>query len=222
MGSTISSDSKSFSKKTNHFLNKKQFGQQVEAHEQKYGVYKMTTRLGITKGSSLNISWGKCGIWLVDQCIHTSLYACVCLIVDCTLRSLGIIILDAYLVVVFIWGIDMLIILIDHFAFSHILTLLVVWLHCSPWHVHSSYCLSRSSWHVWFLVVYYHGCYCACYPCQILILISLCVDLDDIYLFCMVVWCMTPLIPCDCMSCLSIWNTHLYVGHTLIPLFPSP
>ena len=36
-------------------------------HCAKCGVHKMVTPLGITRGSSLNISWGKCGVWLVDQ-----------------------------------------------------------------------------------------------------------------------------------------------------------
>ena len=59
------------------------------------------------------------------------------------------------------------------------------------------------------LVVYYLDYHGACYHCQILFSISLCVDLDDIYLFCMTVCCMTSLILCDCMSCLSMWETHL-------------
>ena len=169
----------------------------------------MVTPLGIIRGSNLNLRWGKCGVWLVDQWVHISLCACVCLTVDYTLRAFGITILDACLVMVFVWGIGMLIILIDHFDYPHIFTLLVLWLLCSPLHVHSSYCLSRSSWHIWFLVVYYHDYYWARYHCQIFFLISLCVDLDDIYLFCMTICCMTSHILCDCMSCLSMWDTHL-------------
>ena len=49
----------------------------------------------------------------------------------------------------------------------------------------------------------------SCYHCQIFFSISLCVDLDDIYLFCMTVCCVTPLISSDCMSCVSMWDTHL-------------
>ena len=30
------------------------------------------------------------------------------------------------------------------------LILLLPWLFCSPWHVHSFFCLSHSSWHDWF------------------------------------------------------------------------
>ena len=190
---------------------KNKFCHRVRMHRTKCGVHKMATSLGITRGSSLNISWGKCGVWLVDQWVPTFLCACVCLTIDFTLRALGIIILDACLVLVFVWGIGMLIILIDIFAYPHIWTLLVVWSLCSPWHVHSSCCLSRSSWYVWLLVVYYHDCYWACYPGQILISISLCVDLDDIYLFCMVVWCMTTLILYDYMLIVC-------VGRTSIPL----
>ena len=67
------------------------------------------------------------------------------------------------------------------------------------------------------LVVYYLDYHGACYHCQILFSISLCVDLDDIYLFCMTVCCMTSLISCDCMSCLSMWDTHL----SLYLQFPS-
>ena len=51
----------------------------MEAHEPKYGVHKMVTPLRIDRGSSLNIGWSKCGIWLVDQWVPTSLCACVCL-----------------------------------------------------------------------------------------------------------------------------------------------
>ena len=59
------------------------------------------------------------------------------------------------------------------------------------------------------LVVYYLDSHGACYHCQIFFSISLCVDLNDIYLFCMIVCCMTSLILCDFMSCLSMWDTHL-------------
>ena len=183
----------------------------------------MATPLRITRGSSLNLRWGKCGVWMVDQRLLTSLCAFVCLIVYHTLRAFDVTILDAWLVMVFFWGINMFIILIDHFTFPHILTFLVVWSLCSPWHELSSCCLSRSSWHVWFLVVYYHSCYGACYHCQIFFLINLCVDLDDIYLFRMTVCCMTSLILCDCMSCLSMCGTHLfpYLQLSWFRSFPS-
>ena len=114
----------------------------------------MATPLGIIRGSSLNLRWGKSGVWLVDQWVPTSLCACVCLTVDYTLRPLGIIILDACLVIVFVWGIGMSIILIDPFDYPHILILLVVWSLCSLWHVHYSCCLSHSLWHDWFIWLY--------------------------------------------------------------------
>ena len=126
----------------------------MEAHEQKFRVHKLVTLLGITRRSSLNLRWGKCGIWLVNQWVPTFLCVSVCLNVDYTLRVLDIIIFDACLVIVFVWGIDMLIILIDPFAYPHILTLLVVWSLCSPWHVHYSCCLSRSFWHDCFSWLY--------------------------------------------------------------------
>ena len=125
-----------------------------ETHEPKCGVHKMATPPGKIRGSNLSLKLSKYGVWLVDQWVPTSLCARVYLIVDCTLRALDIIILDACLVIVFVWGIDMLIILIDPFAYAHILTFLVVWLLCSPWHVHYSCCLSRSLWHVWFSWLY--------------------------------------------------------------------
>ena len=36
-----------------------------------------------------------------------------------------------------------------------------------------------------------------------------CVDLDDIHVLCMTVYCMISLIPYDCMSCLSMWDAHI-------------
>ena len=177
----------------------------------KYGVHKMETPLGITRGSSLNLGWGKCGVWLVDQWVPTSLCVFVCLTVDCTLKVLDIIILDACLVIVFVWGIGMLIILIDHFAYPQILTLLVVWLVYSSWLVYSQCCSSFSSLYLnsfcyipsWsslsmsFILVRYASWLSY-------FLLSLCVDLDDIHVLCMIVCCMTSLFPCDCMSCLSM------------------
>ena len=118
------------------------------------------------RGSSLNISWGNYGIWLVDQRVPISLCVFVCLIFYHTLRALDVTILDAWLVMVFIWDINMLIVLIDPFDYPHILTLLVVWSLCSPWHVHYSCCLSHSLWYDWFswlyIILIYHG---ACYHC---------------------------------------------------------
>ena len=199
------------------FINKWKTSLVVEwGHTWKKRVHKMATPLGITKGSSLNLGWGKCGIWLVGQWVPISFCAFVCLIIDYTLRTLDIIILDACLVIVFIWGIGMLIILIDHFAYPHMLAFFAVWLLCSPWLVYSQCCLFFSSWYLdsfyyilsWsplsmlFIIVRYSSWLSY-------FLLSLCVDLDDIHVLCMTVCCMTSLISCDCMSCLSMWDTHL-------------
>ena len=70
---------------------KKRARHRVEAHEQKYGVHKMATPLGTTRGSNLNLRWSKCGVWLVDQWVPISLWASVCLTFDCTLRALNVI-----------------------------------------------------------------------------------------------------------------------------------
>ena len=102
---------------------------------------------GSIRGSNLNLGWSKCGVWLVDQWVPTSLCVCVFLTIEYTLRALGIIISDACLVIVFVWGFGVSIILIDPFDYPHVLTLLVVWLLCLPWHVHYSCCLSHSLWH---------------------------------------------------------------------------
>ena len=103
----------------------------------------------------------------------------------------------------------------DPFVYLHILTLLDIWLLCSLWHVHSCCCLSRSSWHDWFswlyiIVIIKEHTILARYSSQLsYFLLSLCVYLNDIQVFCMFVCCMTSLLPCDCMSCLSMWDTHL-------------
>ena len=175
----------------------------------------MATPLGIIRGSSLNLRWSKCGVWLVDQWVPTSLCVCVCLTIDCTLRALDIIILDACLVMVFVCGMDILIILIDSLVYPHILTLIVVWLLYSPWYVHFCCCLYCSSWHDWFswlyiiMIIMEHAILARYSSWLSYFLFSLCVDLDDICVLCMTVYCMTPLILCDCMGCFSMWDTHL-------------
>ena len=198
------------------FQNKKCHSIRVESHALKYEVHKMATPLGITRESRLNISWGKYGVWLVDQWVPTSLCVFVCLIVDYTLRTFDIIILNACLAIVSIWGIDMLIILIDHFANPHILTLFVVWLLCSPWLVYSRCCLSFPFWYLDYFYYILSWSLLSMpfilnrYSSRLLyFLFSLCVDLDDIHVFCMTVCCMTSFLQCDCMSCLSMWDKHL-------------
>ena len=91
-----------------------------------------------------------------------------------------------------------------------IVTILVVWLSCFPRHVYfihldmiDSICciLSCLSQHI-------------VYSCYIPILFiifspSLCVDMSDIPVICMTVWCMTAILLCDaCIVCLC--GTHIY------------
>ena len=67
---------------------KNEFCHWVGTHRVKYGVHKMMTALGITKGLSLNLGWDKCDVWLVDQWVLLSLCAFVCLSVNGILRVL--------------------------------------------------------------------------------------------------------------------------------------
>ena len=122
----------------------------MKVHVQKYRVHKMETLVGITRGLNLNLKWGKCGVWLVDHWVPTSLCAFVCLTVDYTLRVLDIIILDTCLVIVFVWGIDMLIMLIDHLTCLSIVTLVLPWLFCSP-HMYRLIVVYLSTWCIDFL-----------------------------------------------------------------------
>ena len=186
---------------------------------QNAGSTKWWLHWGITRGSSLNLKWGKCGVWLVGQWVLISLCAFVCLTIDYVWRVVDIIILDACLVIVFIWDIDMLITLIDYLACLSIVTLILPWLFCSS--------------HMYRLTVIYHSTWCVDYSACILswsffsmisllifILIaifsfSLCVDMDDISALCLTACCMTALLLCDCMLL-------VYVGRTSIPLPPPP
>ena len=151
----MSGDSKSFSK--NQIFTKQNkktsFHHRVRTHRAKYGVHKMATPLGIFRGSNLNSSWGKCGVWLVDQWIP--LFMCFCTI-ECWLHveSFDMFIYGTCLAVMFIWDVHMLITLIDFLTYFYIVTLLVVWLSCSPSHVYSHFCISYSSWHNWFYSLY--------------------------------------------------------------------
>ena len=193
-------------------------------HRVKCGVHKMETPLGITRGSSLNFGSGNCGVWLVDQWVPTSLCVFVCLTIDCTLRVLDIIVLDACLVIVFVWGISMLIILIDHFAYPHMLTLLVIWLLRSLWLVYSQCCLSFSSLYLdsfcyilsWsplsmpFILVRYSSWLSY-------FLLSLCVDLDDIPVVCLTTCYMTSLLLHDaCVACLCGSHTYPLISNSLV------
>ena len=131
----------------------------------KCGVHKMATPLGITRGSSLNMSLGKCGIWLVNQRVPTSLCAFVCLIIDYTLRALDIIILNACLVIVYLrhWHtnyIDWFSYLSSYIDFScHMSTLLTL--------TYTFFLFLISFILTWLilLVVYYLDYHGACYLC---------------------------------------------------------
>ena len=179
---------------------------------EKCRVHKMATPMGITRGSSLNLGWGKYDVWLVDQWVPISL--CLCML-DCWshIESFDMIIIVACLTIVFVWGIDILIISFDPLVCFQILTLLIMWLLCSPWLVHSQ-CFS--AWHVDSL------CYILSWsPLSVLFilaryssrlsyfLLNLCVDLYDIHMLRMTVWCMTTLLLHDaCIACSC--GSHIY------------
>ena len=50
---------------------------------------------------------------------------------------------------------------------------------------------------------------------DLIFLLRLCVDIDNIFVLCMIDCCMTTQILLDCMLL-------VYVGHTFIPLSPTP
>ena len=110
------------------------------------------------------------------------------------------------LIVISICDIGMLMILIDY-ALAMIILLTLT---CTFFLLLISFILT---WLI-LLVVYYLDYHGACYPCLIFISIiillpSLCVDMSDIHVLCMTICCMTFLLPCGCMSCLSMWDAHL-------------
>ena len=90
----------SFSQKIKFSPNKSKASFAIECEDivRKYGVHKMTTPLGKNRGSNLNSSWSKCGIWLVGWWIP-SLCAPLCLSDHSTLRILmwWFSILDCYI-----------------------------------------------------------------------------------------------------------------------------
>ena len=61
---------------------------------------------------------------------------------------------------------------------------------------------------VWLIlfIVYYLVIYLSCLSC---FLLSLFVDMSDIHVICMIAWCMTAILLCDALYCLSVWDTHL-------------
>ena len=136
-------------------IKKVSFCHWVGTYPAKYGVHKMATPLGnfFFRGSNLNSSWEKCGVWLVDQWIP--LFMCFCMI-GCWLHveSFDMFILDACLAIIVHWRcshVDY----IDWYSYlPFIVTLFVVWLSCFPGHVYSHFCISHSSWHDWFYLLY--------------------------------------------------------------------
>ena len=95
------------------------------------------------------------------------------------------------------------------------MTLLVEWLSCFPWHVHSHFCISHSYWHDWFSLFYIilfistyyffllYTFFLSCF------LLSLCVDMDGIPVLCLIACCMTTLLLCDaCVACPC--GAHIY------------
>ena len=142
---------------------------------------------------------------LIGRLVDT-LSTCLCMI-GCWLHveSFDIFICDACLVIIVhwrCWHVDY----IDWFSYL----LLVVWLSCFPGHVYSHFCISRSSWHDWFYLLYsilFVSTYCPFCYIPILFILSLpnlCVDMSDIPVLCMI-----ALLLCDaCIVCLC--GSHFY------------
>ena len=111
-------------------------------------------------------------------------------------------------IAIFVWDIDMLIMLIDHLTLLSIVTLILPCLFLLP-HMYRLTIVYHLIWHDWFsrlyiiMIVVEHAIIC-----QIFFSISLCVDLDDIYLFCMmfVAWLLS--------FCVIAWVTCLCGTHT--------
>ena len=109
--------------------------------------------------------------------------------------------------------IDMLIILIVHFTLLSIVTLILPCLFWLP--------------HMYRLTIVYHLIWHDCFSwlyiiliiiCQIFSSISLCVDLDDIYLFCMTICCMTSSYPdvIAWVACLCGTHTYPLISQSLV------
>ena len=121
--------------------------------------------------------------------------------------------LDACLVIVFIWETDML---IDYLACLSIMTLILPW----------SFCSSR----MYRLIVVYHLTWCvdflACifswsslsmlslslFVLIVIFLFSSCVDMDDIFVLCLTVCCMTTLFLCNRMLLVCVGRTSILLA----------
>ena len=90
--------------------------------------------------------------WLISG--YPSLHVFVWLSVDYTLRALICLSVMHVWLLLFIRDVDMLITSIDSLTYFSIVTLLVVWLSCFPRHIYSHFCISHSSWHDLFYLLY--------------------------------------------------------------------
>ena len=165
----------------------------------------MATPLGMFRRLNLNLSWGKCGLWLVNQWIPFSLCVFVWLGIDYTLRALICLSMMHIWLLLFLRDVHMLIMLIDLLAMIILLTLTSMFTLL--------YILFVSICWFFFLCTILI-LFLACYPYCILILVilfllSFCVNMTDILVHCMIACCMTTLLLCDaCVVCLC--GTHIY------------
>ena len=91
----------------------------------------MAIPLRITRGSSLNLRWGKYGIWLSDWWIP-SLCVSLCLSDHRKYEDSDVAIFFLCFIAISIWDIDLLIMLIDYLACLNIVTLVLPWFFYSP------------------------------------------------------------------------------------------
>ena len=85
---------------------------------------------------------------------YPSLHVFVWLGVDYALWALIRLSVMYFWLLLFIGDVYMLITSIDSLTYFSIVTLLVVWLSYFPRHVYSHFCISHSSWHNWFYLLY--------------------------------------------------------------------
>ena len=160
-----------------------------------------------------------CALLYIESCYHVYSYIFAYVYVYlfrmtvCCMITIFFFMLYVWLLL-FFRDVHMLIISIDSLTCFCLVTLLVVWLSCFPWHVYSHFCISHSSWHDWFSLLYiilFVSTYCPlCYiPILfILSLPSLCVDMSDILILCMTTWCMTAFLLCDVVC---LYRSHIYL-----------
>ena len=167
---------------------KNEFRHPVGTHRAKCRVHKMATLLGRFWGSNLNLSWSKCSVWLVDQWVpHLSL--CFCL-------------LDCWLHIESSWYHYPLCMFGYCIRLRHGHTNYIDWSSCLSSHIDSPYCMITLftltcifsmlliffifiSWLflLYTILIILEHVILAIYPSQLsYFLLSLCVDLDDIYM----------------------------------------